>query len=415
MQWIEQLPVFRPRALRCAGLALLALPFWACDPPRAPQAGQPAAGVELKVAEIMKNPNVLERNRDLASLLLSLGKESAPEVAAGLKDSFSDWGDNELVLFAEWWGPLDPNATYDWAVSEWRARHPRVLYTLMRAVARVDPQAAVELYRKRPTALASFKRDYPMELEGIIVGWFESGKPGLIDYMVSQPNPIQQQNTLGTFARLKVLELGAQGAMDWAEKAAKEDVSGNVSRYVLQRIAASVGEVDGELAAKWAEEQVKLGETKTLIQRVAGRWVRREPQRAMEWLEKFDVDDSDYQMAIDTTFRDWYRLDRIGSKSWLESQGDDRFGWLAPATAVMLRFEAYFAHSDQTQKPDWEGLMQTAQKLPERMGYRWGTVAVIAGFWLNRDPAAAEDWMESASVPEVFRVKARQRSANPRP
>jgi hypothetical protein len=203
--------------------------------------------------------------------------------------------------------------------------------------------------------------------------------------------------------------------MDWAEKAAKEDVSGNISRYVLQRIASSIGEVDGALAAKWAEEQIAMGETKTLVQRVAGRWVRQEPQRAMEWLKRFDLNDSDYQMAVDTTYRDWYRLDRVNAIRWLDEQGDDRFGWLSPATGVMLRFEAYLWWSNHESKPDWEGAMQTALKLPERMGYRWGTVAALAGFWLNLDPAAAEAWMTSAHVPEVFRVKARQRSASPRP
>ncbi len=375
----------------------------------------PSGDIGTRVEAILRNPNVLERNRDLAALLLDAPKEAAPAIAGAFKDVFSEWGDNELVLLAEWWGPLDPEAAYAWGLADWRARHPRFLYALMRSVARQDPQAAIALYRTYPPAIAVYKQDYPMELEGIVTGWYESGKPELIEFLVSQPTPALQQQTLGTFARLKVLELGARGAIEWAEQAAREDVSGNTSRYVLQRIAASVGEVDGPLAAEWAERQVALGESVTLIQRVAARWVRREPERTMEWLSKFDPLNNDYQMAVDMTFRDWNQLNLAGARAWLDSKGDERFGWLAPATGTALRFQAYGWQQSRDLAADWTGALDTALKLPERAGLKWGTAAVITSFWLNRDAAAAEAWMKSAGMPEAFQIKARQRAENPRP
>ena len=135
----------------------------------------------------------------------------------------------------------------------------------------------------------------------------------------------------------------------------------------------------------------------------------------MEWLSKFDPLNNDYQMAVDMTFRDWHQLNLAGARAWLDSKGDERFGWLAPATATALRFQAYNWHQSHDLGADWTGSLDTALKLPERNGLKWGTAAVIVSFWLNRDAAAAEAWMKSAGMPEAFQVKARQRAENPRP
>ena len=209
-------PNQRPKASRCAPGRSAGAPAARAGPRSRPavelwliRSGESLWDIGSRVEGILRNPKVLERNRDLAALLIDAPKEAAPAIAGAFKDVFSEWGDNELVLLAEWWGPLDPEAAYAWGLADWRARHPRFLYALMRSVARQDPQAAIALYRTYPPAIAAFKQDYPMELEGIVTGWYESGKPGLVEFLVSQPTPSLQQQTLGTFARLKVLELEA--------------------------------------------------------------------------------------------------------------------------------------------------------------------------------------------------------------
>ncbi|MBW1688391.1 MAG: hypothetical protein JRS35_25415, partial [Deltaproteobacteria bacterium] len=104
----------------------------------APAPGSVSAAVEAALT----NPDPLERTAQLARLLDGLGPESVGEVKAAFDAFWVDSGDLAIVLFAEWWARLDPRSAFDWASSEWTARHPAVLMSVVYAWARRDPEEA---------------------------------------------------------------------------------------------------------------------------------------------------------------------------------------------------------------------------------------------------------------------------------
>ncbi|MFP6655943.1 MAG: hypothetical protein VCB25_09960, partial [Myxococcota bacterium] len=290
----------------------------ACGEPGLPDS-PPIAEIAERVHEILIIDDRLERVEDFAHLLRGLPKspQAALEVVAGYDESFIDRGDIELVLVAEWWAPFDTEAALDWSRSAWRAEHPRVAYAVLRSVARLDPQIAIDAYHN----MAVGRDGYRAYLQPIIVGWHESGWPGLIPFIIGQPTNELQQLAFGTLARLQVLSLGPEKAMEWAEEITTNEAE-SFRRQILQRVAASVTEIEPRLAADWAEELIlHEGASETLLRRVAGRWSRREPEAAFAWLMRFPATQHQ-QQAVSQTFGLWMGRSLEDAEHWLLEQGD---------------------------------------------------------------------------------------------
>ena len=364
-----------------------------------------AAGeVETQVAEILARQDRIARTGGLANLLQDLPPRFLDEVLAGFDGAFLEWGDNEPVLLAEWWTRFDPLAAKRWSESDWRADHPRVALTVMRAMARTDPQMALQTYFDEYSGLRPEASQYPGGLEAIVIGWYESGQDGLLDFIKGQPIPELRQQTMGTLARLVVLDLGGQGAIEWTEARIAEDGSEIFARQIQQRIAAAIAEDDPALASAWVERLIAQGAHGSLPRRVATRWAKQNPEAALLWLESFE-DNAHRHQAIAESWNVFWRKDPQRAHAWVREQGDKTYGFLGPALARSIKqqvtlekkaglptdYEAYLAESIRIEDPE----------------VRWGSVTFVARFWRLEDEAAAEAWMVEHDVPENFRFKVR--------
>ena len=116
---------------------------------------------------------------------------------------------------------------------------------MFRAWARTDPVAALKSSQvANPKARSIFR-------EACLVGWEESGLPGLLEFVERLPVGAERQRAIQVVARRKVLRDGPQAAFEWAEDL--PDSSDAFKLNVLRRIASSAAQVDPMLAAKWAE------------------------------------------------------------------------------------------------------------------------------------------------------------------
>ncbi|RKZ08792.1 hypothetical protein DRQ32_08795 [bacterium] len=362
----------------------------------------PAAPILDDVHRILLLDDRLARVEELAGLLRTIPEteETARVVIAAYRSSFLDRGDIELVLIVEWWIRFDANNALAWTRGSWRADHPRLAYAASRALARQDPQAAVDAYH-------SFKGgrfpNYAVTLQPIIVGWFESGRPDLMRFILSLPENNLRQQALGTLARLQVLKLGPEMAIQWADQSVQGQ-SETFTRHMRQRIAASIAELEPRVAAEWVRQLVEDGASETLLRRVAGRWSRQDAPAAFAWLSEFEPS-SHQRQAVTLTFAGWYVREPDEAERWLLSQEGAIYTTLAPATVELMKARAERSLVEPEFDPDWEKSLEVALKIedPDR---RWTAVLFLSRAWVQRDSAVANAWMESNGVPEMYRQKA---------
>ena len=362
-------------------------------------AGVTPGAVAPLVAEILAREDRIARTAGFASLLQDLPEEYLDEVLEGFEGAFLEWGDNEPVLLAEWWTRFDPLAAKAWSNTTWVADHPRVGLTIMRAMARTDPQLALEVYFDEGTTLIGEASEYPDSLEAIVIGWYESGKPGVLDFVKSQPSTELRQQTLGTLARLVVLDRGSEAAIAWAEARVAEDSGPVFVRQLQQRIAGAVAEDEPARAAAWVEELIAQGAHGSLPRRVAARWVKRDPEGALLWLENFEGS-AFGGPTVAHIWNVWAGLDSERAHAWLREQGDKAYGFLAPALARSIRKQV--TDEQRTGAPsDFEGQLSESLRI-EDPDVRWGSVAFVARFWRLQDEEAAEAWVAENGVPAAY-------------
>lgn len=362
----------------------------------------PLGPIPDEVHRILRLDDRLERVEELAGLLRNLpqNEESAQGVIAAYDSGFLDRGDIELVLILEWWIRFDADDALRWTRDSWRADHPRLLYAASRALARRDPQAAIDAYH---SSKGGRFPNYAVTLQPIIVGWFESGRPDLMKFILSLPENSLRQQALGTLARLQVLKLGAENAIQWADQVV-EGQDETVTRHIRQRIAASIAEMDPSVAADWVRQLVEEGASETLLRRVAGRWSRRDAPAAFAWLSEFEQSPHQKQ-AITQTFASWYARNPSEAERWLLGREEAITTSLAPATVQLMKSTADRSLLEPEFEPDWEKKLEIALGI-EATNQRWTAVLFLCRAWVQRDSAVANAWMESNGVPEIYRTKA---------
>ncbi|HEB89230.1 MAG TPA: hypothetical protein ENI85_06640 [Deltaproteobacteria bacterium] len=360
------------------------------------------ASIPDEVHRILTVEDRLESIEEFAALLRKLPRtrEAAQQVLEGYDHALVDRGDIELVLVAEWWVPFDPEGALAWSRASWVAQHPRIRYAVLRTLARNDPQRAVDTFAAADKTGPGF---YVEALQPVIVGWQESGRPGLVEFIQGLPDTKLQQQALGTFTRLQVLKLGPDAAETWAEEIT-QDKPESFRRFVFQRVATAIAELDPEKAARWVEGLVKeKGASETLLRRVARRWGRSDPVAVLAWLDRFDRT-KHQQQAVAQTFGLWFNRAPEEAEAWLRSQGDALGTSLAPATHQLIKIKADRATRQTDPALDWEDELALALRIedPEK---RWGSVVRMARAWILHDKDAAMAWIDAHELPENYRAK----------
>src|SRR5262249_35295283 len=145
----------------------------------------------------------------------ALLEAAPPDALPGLRDAIAsaplDVGDPEVVTFAMWWARFDPRAALEWTRTEWRAQSSLVVGSVFRIWAHSDPEAAFAFIGQVP----EFHNN--AAIDATIVGWHESGKPGLLERVASQADGVFRQRLAESLARRLVLALGTEGALHQTE------------------------------------------------------------------------------------------------------------------------------------------------------------------------------------------------------
>ncbi len=346
---------------------------------------QSAAAASERVAEILAGDDLLLRQAQLATLLATLGPDDVDAVRAGFDAAPLDRGDPELQLLATWWASIDPQAAYGWTTADWRANDANVRAALFRSWAHTDPQRAWGTAQTIP-----FRGHREVSSDAAIVGWDESGQPELIAFLYALPEVVRQR-AAEIVARRRVVRLGSEAALEWANGLESEAFR----NLMVPRVASAAALAAPEDAARWAEPKIAAAKRPTgLPRRIATRWVQSDPDAAFAWLATLP-DGHDRDDGVTEAFRDWLRRDPDAARAWVEALEPAR--WNEPAIGLFAR--------TVLSVPDPERALAIVGSFtdPPLRDY---LTTVIARAWLERDREAADSWIRQADIPDGVRERA---------
>lgn len=369
---------------------------FAPPPPVRPGTSPPQSEVESSLHAVLLETDPIARVERLAGLLQELGPDAAPLIERAFEPTTLDSGSVELTLVATWWADFDPHAALQWASRDLFRGDANATAAVIQAWARRDPQAARLAVEGIPLPNVSLPA-----VDALIRGWDESGQPGLLEFVRDQPRGQAMQMTLASLARRKLLRLGPEATLEWAESFPDdEDPTQTFKLNVYRRAVGMVAEVDPVRAASFATKHRSGDHGHGLVRRTAVRWARQDGRATMEWLETLEPG-GDRDNAVDDGYRVWFNQDREAAIAWLREQPDG--AWLAPAHSI------YALHLGSDPEPGMA--WAKAHILDEEK--REYAINQIGRGWYYRDPEGASAWLATRPerIQELIKKQTREAKA----
>jgi phage terminase small subunit len=166
---------------------------------------------------------------------------------------------------------------------------------------------------------------------------------------------------------------------------------------VIRRVASNSALIDPALTAKFCSGYDNTYYIKSLPQRVAIHWAKKDPVATLAWLRTInDLDARD--TGVREAYRLWLRQDKATAIDWVKNdENHDR--WKDEAVAMYAR---------RLQLNDPELALGVTERIVGE-DLRIATQVIIAKTWKVKDPAEAKAWVENESgmtPPEKARTDA---------
>jgi hypothetical protein len=361
--------------------------------PAAPAASTPAAEIRAALLDVLREPNAFARASRLSQLLPTLGPEAAPEVRALFETRTLDLDGVDVELLVRFWATHDPSGAASWATVESPpAFRPGAIAAAYELWSKVDPQAAA----KRVATMSILPgAAVDMAETALVEGWFDSGLPGLEDYIRDLGPGISQQRAVRVFARRAIQRNGPEAIARWAESIPDEDADFKLTAF--RQLGAELALVDPAAARAWCDAHCDGPFGSNVRKLIAQRWAENDGRAAMEWLSTAPPG-YERDAAVNAAFQGWFQRDREGFASWLAEMGPDGVGpWFQPA---LPKSASWIGAKDPAEGMKWAAAIED-DAARQRVFIR------IARLWRAKDPSAADAWIDQSPLSEEAREKAR--------
>lgn len=355
---------------------------------------------DATLLEMIQHPDMLMRVEKISAHLQTLGPEDLDATRKIFELAAHDRGDIEYTLFGEWWAGFDAPAAQAWADGAMRGRHPRVISAIVRRWAAQDPEAAVasKRFMKVQVGAPVYRAEL---LDALIVGWFESEKPGLEDFLQTLVGEDLARG-LKTYARIRVIKYGARETLEWTRVG--EGFTEPQHRLLTAGALTVVAGQEPQLAAEYLEFANRDGvDTATFVSRIAGGWAELDHEAAVRWLGTLEHS-PDRNRGLTRAGGIWARKDPEGLASYLVENSGEK--WLDPVRVLAIRR----AVNKSRFRLDWTQAMESIDEVVDDRA-RWSVRAWVLQRWFIVDEAAANAYMLGDSdLPDDFRARARKSS-----
>ena len=200
-----------------------------------------------------------------------------------------------------------------------------------------------------------------LALQGALNGWWQTDPKAAEAYVASLPDASGRQETTMSFANMLFRS-------------------------------------DPAHARQWVSQLQSVDARKAANSAIAQSWAQDDPEAATRWAASLPQDERG--IALGGAARFWAKEDPKGAGNFLDSLGgamrDEAVGF----------FSATLAYEDSALALNWAATISDPSM-------RQKSEEMIASEWLKQNPAAAKDWIQNSSLPEV--EKARLLGANPGP
>jgi hypothetical protein len=356
-----------------------------------PSAAPPEAyGAAVRAA--LAEQDAVDRAERTAAALQQLGPENVAEAAAVYDRMINMLDEADIRPFASAWARFDPAGALDHAL-HWRFREKQQFgaSAAIEGWAMQDPAAALQAYEETSANFPSLADDLFLN---VLTGWLYSGEGGLVEYIADIRGHKQDIAIARVVAKL-IRSSGTDATMSWVESIIGDDAYDiTFKKRVFRRGIRMVGIWDPKLAAAWAMEHVNEPYAIDAPRIVAGRWASEDGRAAMEWVRKLPREEVP-ELAVREAFRGWLASDRAGAVAWLESEAPTAFD--EPAII-------FYAKDLSKREPD-EAIGWCERLLDSK--HRLHCLESAAAMWYQRDPDAAEKWLEQSPLDEEARRTAR--------
>jgi hypothetical protein len=373
---------------------VLVLVFCGCSPAERDATSERAAGVSVTEhwASLLETEDSLERTAALAKFVATLGPEDSDAIGDLVTDRFRRHRSIDDLILMNAWGRLDPERAIAIAKG-----------ALSPAAEAVRVDTALEWALRDPTvAIAVVGIDESALRRVLVRGWYESGTPGLSDYVLAAGASREGQGLIASYASELRNDKGVQGIVEWLDSVrGRTDLEPIMIIHAHRKGIAEMAVGDAEMAIAYCEthcdEPYADSARARLIDRLG---MLEQAERALAWLETAeDANQDERGQAARFAFRAWLRYDRDAALAWAD-EGLGKYGdqaWFVPLARVAIGIHT---------RREPESALEWIEVLPEGQDQEDALIR-IARRWRDLDENAAEIWLETSPLDDEARAKAR--------
>jgi hypothetical protein len=334
----------------------------------------------------------LDRIARTATVLQHLDPENVVEAAAVYDRLLNLLDEPDIRPFVIAWTRFDPAAALDHTLN-WKFPEKQEMgaSAAIEGWALRDPIGALQAYDEARARVPSSSEDFLLKL---LTGWLHSGEAGLVEY-IADLSDYKREIAISRVVGRIMRDGDADAATSWVEAIIQNDAYDMpFKRRVFRRGIRIVGRSEPELTAAWAMEHLGEAYAVDAPRIAAGRWAMRDGPAAMQWVRDLPREES-HDLAIREAFLTWYRMDRESAVAWLESE---------TLTAFHEPAITYYANDLSKREPEeaivWcERILDSERQL--------SCLVPAATQWFQKDPEAAEAWLQQSPLDEEARRAAR--------
>ena len=338
------------------------------------------------LAAILRHPDPLQRVRWTAEFLEAADPDDLSEIRYAFETAPLARGDREYALFGHWWATFDPDAAWRSTFESLRMEGGHVIRQIFRTWTRSDPSVMAD-YTKLwdPGTWGSTTPGMRPELvESVVVGWTESGEPGLEAWISGLKDAAAQAAGFKQYVTMKVMYEGGDETLRWA--AALDESEGR--RALLSTALNVVAHEDPQLAVEWLDRVEQMdADTEGPIRSIANSWGHHDPEAAAKWLLGREKT-KNQSRGLRSVASHWVRFDYDAFAAWLRDRGTD--------TALDQMRTTFLKRGSLVRKfrVDFPVLLEVANEIADKSSRKREIFWVLTR-WYRVDEAAVNAWFEA--------------------
>ena len=222
--------------------------------------------------------------------------------------------------------------------------------------------------------------------------------PGTFEYILGLPVHVRPTASLAMVAS-QARRLDVDGLLFWADaRVGRGDEV--LQRDFFRRVTKAAARRDPAATGEWVLTHVDREYAVDGVRLVAERWLPKEPDEAFAWVTR-ETPEPFRARALNSAVSMWLTPRLDPAREWLETKTIDPS--FDPVVDVFAR---RLAKSKGREAIGWaEGIHDASQ--------RTATLESVASLWYEREPEAAESWLDGSGLDEAARAAIRGTSPSP--